>query len=130
MSVVARPTRGRWVLYGGTMLLAGVLHEFAVLALVTHGATLLVSRAPRPVLRAWAVTAAAVVTGLLPLVLRSAAQAEQVAWIEAPVRLPAFAVVAVLGLVCARPPKGGADGRCGCPTSATADRGCGTARRR
>ncbi|MEU1264514.1 glycosyltransferase family 39 protein [Streptomyces cellulosae] len=99
VGVVARPTRGRWALYGGTMLLASLLHEFAVLALVAHGVTLFVSRVPRPVLRAWAVTAAAVVTGLVPLVLRSAAQAEQVAWIEAPVRLPGFALVAVLGLV-------------------------------
>ncbi|MGA5807534.1 glycosyltransferase family 39 protein [Streptomyces cellulosae] len=101
VGVVARPTRGRWALYGGTMLLASLLHEFAVLALVAHGVTLFVSRVPRPVLRAWAVTAAAVVTGL---VLRSAAQAEQVAWIEAPVRLPGFALVAVLGLVCAFAP--------------------------
>ncbi|MEZ0156564.1 hypothetical protein ACH4NV_14185 [Streptomyces althioticus] len=43
---------------------------------------------PRPVLRAWAVTAAAAVTGLVPLVPRSAAQAEQVAWSAVPVRLP------------------------------------------
>ncbi|MEV5363816.1 glycosyltransferase family 39 protein [Streptomyces cellulosae] len=101
---VGRSARGRWAVYGGTMLLASLLHEFAVLALVAHGVTLLVSRVPRPVLRAWAATAAAVVTGLVPLVLRSAAQAEQVAWIATPVRLPGFALVAVLGLVCAFAP--------------------------
>ncbi|MFF7114484.1 glycosyltransferase family 39 protein [Streptomyces albogriseolus] len=104
---VARHTRGRWALYGGSMLLACLLHEFAVLALVAHGVTLLVSRVPRPVLRGWGVAAAAVVTGLAPLVVRSAAQAEQVAWIEAPVRLPGFALVAVLGLVCAFVPAEG-----------------------
>lgn len=53
-----------------------------------HGVTLLVSRAPRPVPRAWAVTVAAVVTGLVQPVPRSAAQAEQAAWIAVPVRLP------------------------------------------
>lgn len=57
VGVAARPTRGRWALYGGTMPLASLLHEFAVLALVAHGVTLFESRVPRPLLRAWAVTA-------------------------------------------------------------------------
>ncbi|NEC47735.1 hypothetical protein G3I18_03965 [Actinospica acidiphila] len=70
------------------MLLAGLMHEFAVLALVAHGVTLLVPRLPRPMPRAWAVTVAAVVTGVVQRVPRSAAQAEQVAWIAVPVRLP------------------------------------------
>ncbi len=39
------------------MPLASLLHEFAVLALVAHGVTLFVWRVPRPLLRAWAVTA-------------------------------------------------------------------------
>ena len=47
VSVAARPTRGRWALYGGTMPLASLLHEFAVLALVAHGVTLFLSRVPR-----------------------------------------------------------------------------------
>ncbi|WP_354671021.1 glycosyltransferase family 39 protein [Streptomyces sp. MA15] len=103
---VVRHTRGRWAVYGAAMLLACLLHEFAVLALVAHGVTLLVSRVPRTVLRAWGVTAAAVVTGLVPLVLRSAAQSEQVSWIEGPVRLPGFVTVAALGVVCALAPAG------------------------
>ncbi|MCC9684330.1 MULTISPECIES: hypothetical protein [Streptomyces] len=70
------------------MPLAGLMHDLPVLALAAHGVTLLVSRAPRPPPRAWAVTVAAVVTGLVQPVPRSAAQAEQVAWIAVPVRLP------------------------------------------
>ncbi len=103
---VAHRTRWRWAVYGSTMLLACLLHEFAVLALVAHGVTLIVSGVPRPTLRAWSVTAAAVVAGLLPLVVRSAGQAGQVAWIgwPGPVRLLGFLALAVVGVVCARAP--------------------------
>ncbi|MFF5157879.1 hypothetical protein ACFY3N_16765 [Streptomyces sp. NPDC000348] len=88
------------------MLLACLLHEFAVLALVAHGVTLVVSRAPRRVLRAWTVTAAGVVVGLLPLAICSAGQSEQVSWIDGPVRLPEFLTVAVVGVACALAPVG------------------------
>ncbi|MEU6554262.1 glycosyltransferase family 39 protein [Streptomyces sp. NPDC046915] len=101
---VPHRARWRWAVYGSTMLLACLLHEFAVLALVAHGVTLAVSRVPRPVLRAWSVAAAAVVAGLLPLAIRSAGQSEQVSWISGPVRLRYFLVVAVVGVVCARAP--------------------------
>ncbi|MFI1485157.1 hypothetical protein [Streptomyces sp. NPDC020747] len=103
---VTRRARWRWAVYGSTMLLACLLHEFAVLALVAHGVTLLVSRVPRPVLRAWSVAAAGVVAGLLPLAIYSAGQSEQVSWIGGPVRPDYFLVVAVVGVVCARAPLG------------------------
>ncbi|MFE9611459.1 hypothetical protein [Streptomyces sp. NPDC006012] len=103
---VPHRARWRWAVYGSTMLLACLLHEFAVLALVAHGVTLVVSRVPRPVLRAWSVAAAGVVAGLLPLAIRSAGQSEQVSWIGGPVRLRYFLVVAVVGVVCARVPLG------------------------
>ncbi len=76
---VERGNRWRWTVYGLTLLVACLLHEFAVLALVAHGVTLLVSRPSKGVLRAWSVTAAGVVTGLLPLAVVSAGQSEQVA---------------------------------------------------
>ncbi|MFI8003385.1 glycosyltransferase family 39 protein [Streptomyces sp. NPDC086010] len=101
---VAHRTRRRWVLYGSTMLLACLLHEFAVLALVAHGVTLVVSRVPRRVLKAWSVTAAGVIAGLLPLVIRSAGQSGQLSWIEGPVRLPDFLVTAVVAVACALVP--------------------------
>ncbi|MDX3715810.1 glycosyltransferase family 39 protein [Streptomyces europaeiscabiei] len=103
---VQHRARWRWAVYGSTMLLACLLHEFAVLALVAHGVTLVVSRVPRPVLRAWSVAAAGVVAGLLPLAICSAGQSEQVSWIGGPVRLQYFLVVAVVGVVCARAPLG------------------------
>ncbi|WP_225859617.1 glycosyltransferase family 39 protein [Streptomyces albicerus] len=98
---VPHRARWRWAVYGSTMLLACLLHEFAVLALVAHGVTLVVSRVPRPVLRAWSVAAAGVVAGLLPLAIYSAGQSEQVSWIGGPVRLRYFLVVAVVGMACA-----------------------------
>ncbi|AXG77677.1 glycosyltransferase family 39 protein [Streptomyces paludis] len=102
---VARHARWRWALYGATMLLACLLHEFAVLALVAHGVTLFVSGVPRPVLRAWSVTAAVVVVALLPLVVGSAGQSGQVSWIGWPgTRLLGFLVMVAVGLVCARAP--------------------------
>ncbi|WP_328502539.1 glycosyltransferase family 39 protein [Streptomyces sp. NBC_00457] len=103
---VSHRARWRWAVYGSTMLLACLLHEFAVLALLAHGVTLVVSRVPRPVLRAWAVAAAGVVAGLLPLAIYSAGQSEQVSWIGVPVRLEYFLVVAVVGVVCALAPLG------------------------
>ncbi|MFF1463763.1 hypothetical protein [Streptomyces sp. NPDC058330] len=101
---VPHRARWRWAVYGSTMLLACLLHEFAVLALVAHGVTLVVSRVPRPVLRAWSMTAAGVVAGLLPLAICSAGQSGQVSWIDGPVRLPGFLAVAVVGVACALVP--------------------------
>ncbi len=101
---VRRRARWRWAVYGCVMLLACLLHEFAVLALVAHGVTLVVSRVPRPVLRAWGVTAAGVVAGLSPLALYSTGQSGQVSWIESPVRLPGFLAMAAAGVVCALAP--------------------------
>ncbi|MGW3128360.1 glycosyltransferase family 39 protein [Streptomyces sp. NPDC001123] len=103
---VRHRARWRWAVYGSTMLPACLLHEFAVLALVAHGVTLVVSRVPRPVLKAWSATAAGVVAGLLPLAVCSAGQSGQVSWIGGPVRLPGVLVVAVLGVACARAPLG------------------------
>ncbi|MET7872227.1 glycosyltransferase family 39 protein [Streptomyces cyaneofuscatus] len=101
---VSRPSRWRWAAYGLTVLLACLLHEFAVLALAAHGVTLIVSHTPKRVLRAWGVTAAGVVIGLLPLVVVSAGQSEQVSWIGGPVRPYPLLVAVVVGMLCARAP--------------------------
>ncbi|WP_167501443.1 glycosyltransferase family 39 protein [Streptomyces malaysiensis] len=103
---VPHRARWRWVVYGSTMLLACLLHEFAVLALVAHGVTLVVSHVPRPVLKAWSVTAAGVVAGLLPLAIYSAGQSGQVSWIDGPVRLSDLLVMAVVSVACALAPLG------------------------
>ncbi|WP_435172294.1 glycosyltransferase family 39 protein [Actinacidiphila sp. bgisy145] len=99
--------RRRWAVYGCVMLLACLLHEFAVLALVAHGATLLVSRVPRPVLKGWGLAAVCVSVGLLPLAVCSVGQSEQVSWISGPVRPGYFLVAAAVGGACATVPLGG-----------------------
>lgn len=106
VACVVRHTRWRWMAYGSTMLLACLLHEFAVLALAAHGITLLISGVPRAVLRAWSVAAVCVVAGLLPLAIRSSGQSGQVAWIAwpDPVQFLGFLAMAVVGMRCARRP--------------------------
>jgi mannosyltransferase len=90
-----------------------LLHEFALLLLVAHAVTLLVSRTPSRTLWRWAVAAAAATAALVPLILISHGQEAQVAWIDPPGRRavrallyhfagPSRLVVAVnLGLVAA-----------------------------
>ncbi|WP_274559641.1 glycosyltransferase family 39 protein [Streptomyces spiramyceticus] len=99
-----RPTRGLWVAYTAAALTACLLHEFAVLMLTAHGATMLLSDVPRPVKRAWTVAAACVVAGLAPLAVFSMGQSEQIRWImwPDPVQLLSFVALAVVGLWCAR----------------------------
>ncbi|OPG04932.1 hypothetical protein B1R27_23125 [Streptomyces sp. GKU 895] len=101
---VRQRTRWRWAVYGCTMLLACLLHEFAVLALAAHGVTLVVSRVPRPVFAAWSVAAAGVVAGLLPLAILSVGQSGQLSWMDGPVRPGYFLLAAVVGVACARAP--------------------------
>ncbi len=100
----SRRGRWRWSVYGFAMLLACLLHEFAVLALAAHGVTLAVSRPPKAVLKAWRITAACVTAGLLPLAIGSAGQSEQVSWIGEPVRPYPWLAAVVVGLVCTRAP--------------------------
>ncbi|MGW7230942.1 glycosyltransferase family 39 protein [Streptomyces cyaneofuscatus] len=100
----SRRGRRRWIVYGFAMLLACLLHEFAVLALAAHGVTLIVSCPPKAVLRAWSVTAAGVLAGLLPLAIVSAGQSEQVSWIGGPVRPYPWLAAVMVGLVCTRAP--------------------------
>ncbi|SNX55813.1 mannosyltransferase [Streptomyces sp. TLI_55] len=104
---VPQRTRWRWAVYGFTMLVACLLHEFAVLALAAHGVTLVVSRVPRPVLAAWSVAAVGVVAGLLPLAICSVGQSGQLSWMAGPVRPGYFLVVAVVGVACTRAPLAG-----------------------
>ncbi|ANW19497.1 glycosyltransferase family 39 protein [Streptomyces clavuligerus] len=100
----------RWRAYAAVLLGACLLHEFAVLALLAHGVTLWLGRPPgalRPP-RGWLWAATAVVAGLLPLALLSMTQSGQVAWIEQPStsKLTRFAVLVLVGLVCAVLPGG------------------------
>ena len=73
-----------WVGYLVAMLLAVVLHEFAVLALVAHGVTLLAGRTRRRTSLWWG--GAVVVCGLAvaPVALVSIRQSGQVSWLTRP----------------------------------------------
>lgn len=78
-------TPGRWSRYGAVVLTASLLHEFAVLALLAHGAALRLDPAANArARRCFAVTAVAVAVALAPLAVVSAAQSGQVSWISGP----------------------------------------------
>ncbi|MEU7582704.1 glycosyltransferase family 39 protein [Streptomyces sp. NPDC041068] len=82
---VDRPERpSAWCAYAAAAVGTALLHELAALLLLAHAATLLLSRAPRTVWRAWALAAGAVCVLLLPLLLVSGGQSAQVSWLVAP----------------------------------------------
>ena len=86
------------------MLVACLLHEFASLALPAHGAAVVLARLPRRVLRAWLLSSATVLACLAPLAVFSTRQSAQISWLmwPDPLQLLTFAVLAVLGIACAR----------------------------
>jgi mannosyltransferase len=77
--------RGRrpalWVAYGGTVLVCGLLNWLSLMILPAHLATLLWARAARPVRVRWAMAATGAVAGVLPLILFTRTQSDQVSWI-------------------------------------------------
>ncbi|WP_327355443.1 glycosyltransferase family 39 protein [Streptomyces sp. NBC_01304] len=100
-------SRRRWVAYTLVALLACLLHEFAVLMLTAHGATVvLAADVPRTVRKSWAISASCVVAGLAPLAVFSMGQSDQVRWImwPDPIQLVSFVILAAIGLRCARIP--------------------------
>ncbi|NJQ00008.1 glycosyltransferase family 39 protein [Streptomyces zingiberis] len=94
-----------WAGYAATLLVACWLHQFAALALLAHGVTLLRVRPPAAARRGWTAAAAAVVAGTLPLVVLGAAQAErQLGWLGPPGAGDwlLLAALAAVGWACAR----------------------------
>ncbi|QNP70027.1 hypothetical protein IAG44_11585 [Streptomyces roseirectus] len=73
--------RWLWAAYGGVVLFAGLLNWLSLMLLAAHAVTLLWCGAGRRVWARWAVASGAAVAGVLPLVLFSRGQAEQVSWI-------------------------------------------------
>ncbi|MGV9884629.1 glycosyltransferase family 39 protein [Streptomyces sp. NPDC003006] len=72
-----RRARRLWCGYGALMLLACLLHEFAVFALPAHAVTV-----PGAARRAWVAAAGGVVVGVAPLVVLSQRQQAQVDWLH------------------------------------------------
>nr|WP_305778249.1 glycosyltransferase family 39 protein [Kitasatospora sp. MMS16-BH015] len=89
-TAVSGPVGGRaagvrgWAGYGALVLLGGLLHEFAVLGAAAHGLSLLLGRAGRRLLLGWALAVGGAGLCLLPLVVVSGRQADQVGWITTP----------------------------------------------
>ncbi|MFF0625837.1 hypothetical protein [Streptomyces sp. NPDC004296] len=102
----SRPRRALWWGYTALLLLACLLHEFASLALPAHGAAVVLARLPRPVRRAWLAAAGTVLAVLAPIAVFSTRQSAQISWLmwPDPLQLLTFAVLAVVGVLCARVP--------------------------
>ncbi|MDX3230906.1 glycosyltransferase family 39 protein [Streptomyces sp. ME19-01-6] len=106
LSAVAHPRKRTWAGYAAAASATCLLHEFAVLAVLAHGLTLLLTRVPVPVRWAWARAASAAAVVLAPLAIVSQQQAALVGWIGSPgpPELLGFAVPALVGLGCATVP--------------------------
>lgn len=99
-----------WVAYTLTALAATWLHEFAILAFVAHGITVMTLPHRAEVRKRWWTSAGLVLLCLLPLVLFSAGQSGQVSWIGNPklVDWSRIAGLAVLAALCLKyPPRDG-----------------------
>jgi mannosyltransferase len=100
---LASSRRRWWASYAILMMVACLLHEFAVLALVAHAVTLAWLRAPRSALHGWGIASACVLLTVAPLVWVSVGQAEQVAWIQVSLvgDLTGYLLLALIALISA-----------------------------
>ncbi|GHG90804.1 glycosyltransferase family 39 protein [Streptomyces lanatus] len=94
--------RAWWAGYAVLVASAGLLHEFALLALVAHGVALLAARPGRAAVVAWAVAGGCAAATVTPLVLLSLRQSGQVAWIEVSMGgdVTGFLLTTGIGLAC------------------------------
>ncbi|WP_435884808.1 glycosyltransferase family 39 protein [Streptomyces nigra] len=76
-----RAGRRHWAGYAVAVAVCGLLNWLSLLMLAAHLVTLVWVRASRAVLVRWAVASALAVAAVLPLILFSLGQAEQVSWI-------------------------------------------------
>ena len=73
-----------WVSYAALMLLAGYLNEMALLALLAHGVTVLLTRYGRRTFLHWLAAAAVAAVLVVPLAVVSSREDAAVAWIPRP----------------------------------------------
>jgi len=71
----------RWTAYGGTILLCGLLNWLSLLILPAHAVTLVWAQTRRGTWIRWATTSAAATACVLPLILFSRGQSQQISWI-------------------------------------------------
>jgi mannosyltransferase len=74
---------GRWVLYGVSLVVLGLLNVLSLLLVVVHLSYVLAT-SPGPARRRWVLTVGGALTALSPLLIASAGQSEQVAWLPRP----------------------------------------------
>ncbi|WP_280886455.1 hypothetical protein [Streptomyces sp. LBL] len=77
----ARGGAMRWAAYGGTVLLCGLLNWLSLLILPAHAATLLWTRPRREIWTGWAAASVGATACVVPLILFSRGQSEQISWI-------------------------------------------------
>lgn len=70
-----------WAAYSGTVLLCGLFNWLSLLILPAHVATMVWTRASRGVWVRWAAASTVATAGVLPLILFSRRQSDQVSWI-------------------------------------------------
>ncbi|MFD4788444.1 hypothetical protein ACFWN1_15580 [Streptomyces sp. NPDC058459] len=75
---------GAWRAYAAVLAVTCWLHEFAVLLLLAHAATLALARTGPRVWRGWGCAAGVVTLTLAPMILVSHAQSAQLAWVRPP----------------------------------------------
>lgn len=80
------PRPGWRIGYVAAMVLAVVFHEFAILAVLAHAATLMLAGTLRRLWRWWVPAAGAVAFVTVPLAVLSGRQSGQVGWLPAPTR--------------------------------------------
>lgn len=85
LTAAARPSarRAQWVAYGACVVMLGVTNVLGLLLLPAHGVYLALTR-PWHLQRRWLAATAAGLALLVPWLLLTVSQRDQVAWIEAP----------------------------------------------
>ncbi|WP_433499018.1 glycosyltransferase family 39 protein [Sphaerimonospora sp. CA-214678] len=84
LGTIERPSRRSHLIYGGSLVLLGMIHLFALLVVIAHLVTLTLLRGGRTRLRPWFITVTAVATVLLPLIGVAMTQRNQVSWLRPP----------------------------------------------
>ncbi|MEV5974993.1 glycosyltransferase family 39 protein [Streptomyces sp. NPDC051921] len=84
VNAVERDSFGPWAGYAAAVAGTALLHEFALLVLVAHGATVLMARSRPGVRRRWTAASAAAIVPVAPLAAVSSDQAGQISWIQEP----------------------------------------------
>ncbi|MFI8520729.1 glycosyltransferase family 39 protein [Streptomyces sp. NPDC085481] len=84
VNAVERDSFRGWAGYAAAVAGTALLHEFALLMLAAHGATVLSARSRPGAWRRWAAAAGTAVVPVVPLAVLSSRQGDQISWIQEP----------------------------------------------